>query len=265
MPTTITHTLYHKIQGEGEPIILIGGLNVEHTFWTLVANNLSEHYKVIMPDNRGVGGSPLFEPECSTELMAQDIINLLDIQNIKKAHLMGHSLGGCIAQQVAIKYPDRVNKLILCSTQAVLTNLKRFQIQTILQMMQSNISREIIVKQALAGIYSNNFFNNPDAVEKAVNFSLSKPVEQSRKSYFYQVNALLNHDTSKKLNQIKSETLIIGGEEDVSVPVSQMNFLSNNILNAKLCLLPNMAHMLPIENSTELCQQVLTFLKKGTN
>lgn len=261
MTTNIKNQLHCKLQGEGEPIILIGGLNVDHTFWFSIANELSQSFKLVMPDNRGVGSSQIFEPECTTELMAEDIINLLDDLNIDTAHVMGHSLGGCIAQQLAIKYPERVNKLILCSTQCCITTLKRFQINTTLQLMQSNIPREFIVKQVLSTLYSDIFFKNESMVEQSVKFALSKPVEQSKKSYFYQINALLNHNTTEDIKKIKSKTLVIGGEEDISVLPHQLKFLADNIVNAKIQLVPHAAHMLPIENPKELSQVVSNFLE----
>jgi pimeloyl-ACP methyl ester carboxylesterase len=253
--------LHHAVDGSGKPLVLISGLNADLNFWNFCLPHLTPHFQVIRADNRGIGKTVHFEPECTTDLMAKDIINLMDHLEIEKADIVGHSLGGCAAQKIAIHFPSRVNRLVLCSTQAKTPEIKHHHLNMVLDMMKANLPRELIVRQALTWLYSNNFFKNPDAVNRAIQGALSKPLEENRKSYFYQIEALLNHDTSTLLHQIQAKTLVIGGKEDISVPISELEFLASRIRHSSLEIIPDVAHLPPIETAEAFCEKVTSFLK----
>lgn len=253
--------LYYECTGKGEPLILISGLNADHLFWTLVLPYLQEYFSVITIDNRGVGKSQIFTPDCTTELMAQDIMGLLDFLNIQKANFAGHSLGGCVAQQIALRYPSRVNKLVLCSTLAKIMPVNRISIQTTMEMMSAEIPRGLLVKDVLTRLYSNNFLSDEMRFKNAIELSLSQPVEEARRTYFYQAKALLQHDTSGVINKIAVPTLVIAGEDDLTVSIKNAHYLANNIPLAKMISVPDMGHMLPIENPLYFSNCVLNFLR----
>ena len=89
--------LHYEVEGAGYPMVLIAGLNSDNQFWHYASLELRQYFYIIKPDNRGVGKTNFYEPECTTEIMAEDINNLLENLDINKAHIIGHSLGGCIA------------------------------------------------------------------------------------------------------------------------------------------------------------------------
>jgi len=109
--------LYYEIHGDGFPLLLIQGLS-ENVYWwdTPVIDELSKHLKTVIYDNRGVGRSDALEGDLTIEIMAADALGLMDALNINQAHILGHSMGGMIAQEIALKFPERVKKLVLCST-----------------------------------------------------------------------------------------------------------------------------------------------------
>lgn len=106
----------YETHGKGPPLIMILGLGQDMATWGLQISELSSHFKLIVFDNRDSGKSSLCKGNYSTEDMAQDTIGLMDHLGIERAHLLGTSMGGMIAQQVAIMAPERVNSLILAGT-----------------------------------------------------------------------------------------------------------------------------------------------------
>jgi len=119
MPTTNANgiNLYYEVYGQGEPLLLIMGLSLNSKSWFRTLPALSEHYQVIIFDNRGVGLSDKPNTPYSIELMAEDARAVLDAAGVETAHVYGISMGGMIAQKLAIKYPERIRSLILgCTT-----------------------------------------------------------------------------------------------------------------------------------------------------
>ncbi len=109
--------MYYEIHGEGEPLVNIQGWGVEITSAKFnapqIIGEFAKHYRVIAFDNRGVGRTDKPDVPYSIEMMAEDTIGLMNALGIERAHIVGGSLGGCVAQVIAAKYPERVNGLVL--------------------------------------------------------------------------------------------------------------------------------------------------------
>lgn len=252
--------IYFESVGEGDPLVLISGLNADRSFWVYTVDYFKRHFNVITIDNRGVGESNIFAPECTTKLMAEDVVDVLDCLKIETANIVGHSLGGCVAQMFAIHYSERIRKLVLCSTHAKLNDLRKLLIENNLAFMRNNIPRELIIKNAMVWLFSDRFLANPKNRENFANNALRIPLETARKSYFYQANALLQHDSSSVIDQIKCPTLIICGEEDMIAPIKNSYYLAQKIHSAGMISIADAAHMLPIENSKQFFDYVVNFL-----
>lgn len=108
--------LYYEIQGAGKPLVLISGLGYSVWQWHRMVPILAEHFQVITFDNRGVGQSDKPAGPYTAQMLAADTVDLLNALNTEKAIIMGHSMGGFIAQALALDFPQRLEKLILCST-----------------------------------------------------------------------------------------------------------------------------------------------------
>ena len=109
--------LYYEIKGQGDPLVLIHGMNLNHTMWNTQVPEFSKHYKVIRYDLRGYGKSAN-PKEGESYSNHTDLKTLLDLLNIKKTHLLGLSMGGMICQEFALRYPERLDKLVLTGTGA---------------------------------------------------------------------------------------------------------------------------------------------------
>ena len=110
--------IYYEDHGKGEPLLLIEGWGTDLTCWQLQIPEFSTKYRVIAFDNRGTGRTDAPDQPYSFRLMADDAVGLLDALGIGKAHILGVSMGGCIAQEIAIEHPERTRSLILAATTA---------------------------------------------------------------------------------------------------------------------------------------------------
>src|SRR5690349_21090444 len=110
--------IYYETTGDGDPLVLIMGLGADMRGWAMQSAAFAEHYRVVMIDNRGVGKSSLAAPPYTTKQMAMDTLAVLDDAGIERAHVLGVSLGGAIAQELAIAAPGRIRSLALGSTWA---------------------------------------------------------------------------------------------------------------------------------------------------
>lgn len=108
--------LNYKVEGQGYPLVMIMGLGANRSGWSPQISFFKKHYTVVTFDNRGVGKSDKPEGPYSIRMMADDTVKLMDHLEIKKTHIMGASMGGMIAQELAINYPERVSKLVLACT-----------------------------------------------------------------------------------------------------------------------------------------------------
>jgi pimeloyl-ACP methyl ester carboxylesterase len=109
-------SMHYEIYGDGPPLILLHGLSYQGAFWWLQVKDFAPHYRVIVPDNRGAGYTDAPDEAYSTEQMADDTVQLLRALGIPRAHVLGVSLGGAIAQHIALRHPHVVDRLVLTNT-----------------------------------------------------------------------------------------------------------------------------------------------------
>ena len=111
-----TMSLYYEIRGKGHPLLLISGINADSASWAGVCEKLAKYFRVITFDNRASGRSSMPKGRYSVREMAEDAAGLLNYLQIKKCHVVGHSMGGYIAQVMALRHPERICKLVLEAT-----------------------------------------------------------------------------------------------------------------------------------------------------
>src|SRR3954466_6039563 len=106
---------YYELLGAGDPVMLISGLGATHELWDCIAGELSHSFSLVLHDNRGIGRSIHKRTPVALEDFAVDIVELMDHLQLARAHVIGLSLGGIIAQQLAVDHPSRVDRLVLVS------------------------------------------------------------------------------------------------------------------------------------------------------
>ncbi len=193
---------YYETFGEGYPLVLIRGLGSNADHWYEQVPVLSREYRVIVFDNRGVARSSDPGGELSILTMAQDVLGILDYLQIESAHVFGLSMGGMIAQELAIHYPGRVNGLILASTHCGGPHqiTASAEVGSIFMDMIQTASDESRLKAAACLFHKETLEKRPEVARKYSEISLKGPV--SAKTLSKQWEAILKHDTFDRLPRI---------------------------------------------------------------
>lgn len=261
MPHALVDTgvnLYYHTSGHGHPVILISGLGADHTAWDFVLPYLHSHYQIITLDNRGSGRSDVPEQFYTTETMAADVIGLMDALQIKKAHIVGHSMGGAIAQHMALSYPERIGKLVLINSFSKINSVAYYTILGRLQMAELDIPIKTKIETNLSWLYSNRSLQDPSQVRNIIDRICKKPYQQTLQGFKSQASACLEHDTREKLDKITHPTLIVFGIDDILMTIDHSIRLLK-IPDSKLNKIPG-AHMLIVENPLITSRAVLNHL-----
>ena len=253
----------YDVVGEGEPLILIMGLGGSRRSWIFQKRAFQKHFKVITFDNRGVGGSDKPDGPYSMVMMADDIIGLMDYLGIEKAHILGVSMGGMIAQEIAINYPERINKLVLCCTFAYELEGHTPEYYKGLG-VENGYSRDALRCVSARKIMANDFsLALNDRLMRIIITPLLKVFTWvlPNEGISEQFEAILNHDTLDRLHMIRVSTLVITGTKDRLIKPNSSDVLASKIPGAKLVKVEEGSHAFFIEMRGEFNRVVLDFLR----
>ena len=220
----------YKIQGSGTPLLMIMGLSFSRRDWgEKFIELLAQNYQLILFDNRDAGLTSQSPRLYSVVDMADDAAGLLEALNIPKAHVFGVSMGGAIAQQFSLKYPDKLDKLILGCTMA---GGNCSQMGDISGVMSGNL---------LDLLFTPTFIQNHR--QKLTEFlAETTPLHSRGAALQRQLQAFASHDTCDTLSNIQATTLIITGDKDIAIPRSNSDVLAAKIPNVKLEIIADAAH-----------------------
>ena len=264
MPTVPVRdiVMHYEEAGSGDPLVMIMGLGGDLQAWALQVPDLSKHFRVITFDNRGAGRTSAPDRPYTISGMAEDTRALMDSLGIQKAHVLGFSMGGYVAQELALAYPGRVDKLILLATAPSIDGYGRTLVRSWVDVRRSNMSREQVVRWTSTLLYSPELLDDEDRYERSVLNSLNNPWPQQDHAFIRQAQAVLGFDASDRLSALKQQTLVVGGQEDVLVPLRNQRKLAELLPNATLKELPG-AHLGCIEYPQDYNQAFLEFLGVG--
>ncbi len=213
-----------------------------------------------MFDNRGAGRTDDSDRECTIRLFADDTAGLMEALGVSRAHIFGISMGGMIAQELVLNYPEKVEKLVLCSTNCGGTRSVPTSEEAMGMLMadRSALSPEEIARRSLPLLFTEGFVKeNPDSVELAIQRFLNDPI--SNEAFMRHLSAIMNFDAWSRLSQIKAPTLVLHGKKDILVPPENGSILAEAVPNAKLVYFENSAHGL-IEEMEKVLTVLLDFL-----
>jgi len=258
--------IYYETQGNGEPLVMISGCGADSSAWFNQVPHLSLKYHVITFDNRGTGRSDKPDIPYTMEMMAADVAGLLDSIGIGAAHILGYSMGGVIAQEFALTYPERTLTLILsCASPAGAPDVILPEPQILALMFDpETITRLTPLEwsgKLLGCMCSQEFLDrHPHLVNEVVAMQSEHPTPLH--CIMRQVEAMLTAHTYDRLPKIKAPTLVIGGTADRVNPCQNLRLLASRIPNSELVILENLGHGMFIEGADETNRVILTFLKR---
>lgn len=265
MPTVRVNglQLYYEIHGqEEEPLLLIAGVGYGTWLWYKQIPSLSQHFRVIVFDNRGVGKSDKPDSEYTVPLLASDAFELLRALKIERTHILGVSLGGFIAQQLALDHPEVVNnRLVLCSTSFGGPHMV-LPAGEVLQFMAFGAGKETFQYGLKLAFTPEYLAKNSSEVAGFIAPMQRNP--QPRYAYLRQVMAPVGFNNEERLQEITVPVLVLAGEKDRVVPVENSRCLAAKLPNAQLVTFPNTGHLFFIERAEEANKAIINFLKGGS-
>ncbi len=253
-------SIYYKEYGNGEPLLLIAGLASDSQSWISVVEDLSKHFRVITFDNRGVGRSPQDNSDITIQKMTDDCADLIKHLKLSSINVLGHSMGGMIAMDLAIRYPELVNKLILEATAPKLSLRNTNLFNDWVVYLKSGMEKDLWFKNIFYWIFSPSFFDNPVMLEQAIETSINYPYPQSDSSFENQIKSISSLNILPNLNKIQSSTLIMFGELDLLFPFSENSELFTDIPHLQSVIVPNAAHSIHMDNPGFFTKSVVSFI-----
>ncbi len=249
--------LHFQEFGSGEPLLLLHGIIVNSNMYKRLVKYLSLRYRCIVPDLRGHGKSRHHNKYLSFKLQAQDIALLLDDLNIPEAHVTGYSMGGLLAQQFVLDFPERVHSLILACTfsHKGLTTVEKVQNRIFLEYIQWAGPKGLrrIVNPFIAG--------GTPLSHKTVQWYKQLIHRMDKDTLIRLFRNLFAFDSRRRLSEIKVPTLVIGAKDDLMVPLHHSEFLSKNIPNSEFKVMPD-GHNVVYTHAEEMARIIEEFLTK---
>ena len=274
MPTHFTARsrgaeLVYSIEGDGpETVLLIMGLGARAADWgTRFPGALAERYRVVRFDNRGVGRSPRAAAGYSLADLADDAVAVLDAVGAARAHVVGVSMGGMIAQLVALDHPARVARLVLLSTHHGGPDLERTHPDALrlfdpATLLAGSRDPEAMMRHGIDVITAPGFAaRSPEIVAELVENARVAPTHPA--VFIAQFQAILASDRSERVRAITAPTLVVHGTEDKLIRPSNGRLLAERIPGARLVMLEQCGHMPMHEQPDALAAHVLAFLAQS--
>jgi pimeloyl-ACP methyl ester carboxylesterase len=239
--------LYWESAGDGPPVLLVMGLGLSAGAWWRTVPVLARRLRVITFDNRGVGRSPAFSHAYTTEAMADDAVSVLDAAGLERAHVYGISLGGMVAQQIALRHPRRVRSLVLGATSPGGPRAVRPDAEVL-----AFFRRRLRMRAEEAAWASVEFNYGPrcrrehhERIEEDVERRLAHPFPEH--AYRAQMFAGALHNCLGRLSTIAVPTLVVHGRHDRMIPVENGRLIAERIPEARLRILEESGHLYPTE------------------
>ncbi|GAC1321062.1 MAG: alpha/beta hydrolase [Thermoleophilaceae bacterium] len=254
--------LYYEIHGEGAPLLLVMGLGADRLAWALQIPEWSKHFRTVSFDNRDVGQSSYATQPYTIPDMAADALAFADALGLDVFHLVGVSMGGAIAQELALRAPQRVSTLSLCVTWGGWGPLGELLTRTWGPLVMRSSDEERI-DDLMLRCFSERFFENPSAVSFMRRVMLDNPHLQSAEAFVRQLTACGAHETRDRLAELRMPVHVVGAEHDTLVPVWKSKELAELIPDSTLTILDAAPHGLNVERAEEFNRVVLEFLRSA--
>jgi pimeloyl-ACP methyl ester carboxylesterase len=244
-----SQAVHYRIAGvpEAPPLLLLMGLGLSLEAWGALAEKLARRFRVIALDNRGTGQSSAPRRPCTMAQLADDALAVLDVAGVSCANVFGISMGGMVAQELALRHPGRVSALALGATFASYARSEKPSLNALVDLLLLNCGDRFATSERVGRLLVSDSYR-----ERAFGW-ISSDAGQVRGvlPILFQLAAVARHGPAERLRELRVPTLVISGDADRVIPVENAHRLAALIPGARLVVLSGVGHAFPLEREDE--------------
>jgi len=268
VPHALVHgrKLYYEQHGEhvGAPLVLAIGIGGSCRGWLpLQVPELSRHRRTLIFDYPGVGHSDGDAAPFTTGDLADTLAGLLDALEIERAAVLGAFMGGMVAQQLALRHPERVERLVLVGTYARPDAKRRMLLTQWRELARLGVPLEILVRDRLLWTAQDATIEQTDLIEQMITFFSRDGAPLTSELFARQCDACLGHDALDRLHEIRRPTLVACGRNDALTPPKFHRQLADEIPDARLVTFAYGAHLVMVESAEAFNRAVIEFTSES--
>ena len=252
--------MYYELIGNGAPIVFISGHRGDNLSWNLIAPHFTQNFQVLCFDNLASGRTIDDNEPLTIEIMAAAAWQLITKLSLVKPTIVGESMGGAIAQVIAKKYGENIDKLVIINSAAKFNQATLMNLEAQLKLRKENIPFELSFQLRLPWVFSAKFLENTDKVEHFRKFALANPAPLSIDNQMRQLNAIKSFNSSAWVKDINAPTIVISARNDIVVLPAEAKMLASIIPNADFVTVAG-GHGSPFESPREIITIIEKFLK----
>ncbi len=253
--------IYYEVHGTGPSMLMIAGMSSDSKSWQFILKEMSRHFRLIIFDNRGCGRTSTLGGLYDLKDMAADVAGLLNHLEYDRIHVLGHSMGGMIAQELALMQPERIDRLVLASSSPRLSDKARLILDDLLDKWENGFDMAEWFRIMFQWLFSREALENKKFIDAAIIFALAYPYPQTLAGFREQVHAISSFDATARIGEIMHHTLIISGEEDILIPPDESMALTGIGGPVNFTLIGGAAHSIHAERPEAFTRAVLDFMQ----
>ena len=233
--------LHHRVDGEGDPVVLLHSIGLDSSFWDVIATDLADSYRVVRVDLRGHGRSPVPPRPWRMADLAGDVHRTLSELGLAPAHVVGQSFGGLVAQALVLDHPGDVRSVVLSGTSCT-TSPDAREIFLGRAAAARSGGMEAVAQPAIDRWFTPSFMDDPVVARARARLLADDPEAWART-----FEAIAGHDTLGRLPEVRVPCLVVTGDADVATPPHFAEEMAAAVPGAELCILSGVPHMGPFE------------------